>query len=79
LDRRRRPLRGDEVRACWEDAAVPILPEPAVPGLLGLLTDHAQGEMAPEIVPFVPRPVELRPIRASRDPGNTRDWVEVEA
>jgi hypothetical protein len=58
---------------------MPILPEPAVPGLLGLLTDHAPGEPAPGIVPFVPRPVELQPIRASRDPANTRDWVEVEA
>jgi hypothetical protein len=79
LDRRRRPLRGDEVRACWEDATAPVVPEPAVPGLLGLLTDHAHGDPAPEVVPFVPRPAELPAVRANRDPGNARDWVEVEA
>ena len=79
LDRRRRPLRGDEVRACWEDAAASVPAEPAVPGLLGLMTDHAPGEPAPEVVPFVPRPVELPPVRANRDPANVRDWVEVEA
>jgi hypothetical protein len=78
LDRRHQPLRGDEVRACWEDAGAPDRPEPAIPGLLGLLTDEAL-EPDPEVAPFVPRPVELRPVRASRDPSSGRDWVEVEA
>jgi len=79
LDRRREPLRGDEVRACWEDAATPALPDPVIPGLLGLLTEAALADVDPEILVSVPRPIELRPVRAVRDPANTRDWVEVEA
>jgi hypothetical protein len=27
LDRERRPLRGDEIRACWEASIVPVMPE----------------------------------------------------
>src|SRR3954447_7572409 len=38
LDRRREPLQGDEVRACWVDGAVAVPPDPATPGLLDLLT-----------------------------------------
>jgi hypothetical protein len=29
LDRERRPLRGDEIRACWEASAVPVIPDDA--------------------------------------------------
>src|SRR4051794_23845456 len=39
VDRRREPLNGDEVRACWVDGAVPPAPEPSIPGLLDLLTE----------------------------------------
>jgi hypothetical protein len=39
LDRRHEPLRGDEVRACWEDAAAAVEPDPAIPGLLDLLAE----------------------------------------
>jgi hypothetical protein len=79
LDRRREPLRGDEVRACWEDGAAPILPEPAIPGLLDLLTERAMPEPA-AAEPFVPRaPVTPRPIPRSVTPAPSREWVEVEA
>jgi hypothetical protein len=76
LDRRREPLRGDEVRACWEDGATPVVPEPSTPGLLDLLTEQAMPEPAE---PFVSRPIAVRPIPRLRDHGNTRDWVEIEA
>jgi hypothetical protein len=46
LDRQREPLRGDEVRACWEDGAVAVAPDPVTPGLLDLLTVAALGEPA---------------------------------
>ena len=79
LDRRHEPLRGDEVRACWEDGAAPILPEPSIPGLLDLLTERAMPEPA-ALEPFVPRaPVAARPIPRSSNPASSRDWVEVEA
>ncbi len=84
LDRHRLPLAGDEVRACWEDAAAPVVPDPAIPGLLGLLTeatlagDVPPADPGPE-EPFVPRRVELARVRARRDPANIRDWIEVEA
>jgi hypothetical protein len=35
------PLDGDEVRACWEDGAIPLEPDPPIPGLLDLLTERA--------------------------------------
>ena len=41
LDRTHEPLRGDEVRSCWEDGALPLQPEPSIPGLLDLLTERA--------------------------------------
>ena len=83
LDRRREPLRGDEVRACWEDGATPTLPEPSIPGLLDLLTEPAP--------PIRPEPVELQPRSPARPwtrraarlrsitPHGAAGWVEVEA
>lgn len=82
LDRRRQPLRGDEVRACWEDGAVPFPPDPAIPGLLDLLTVGALGEADPEDATALDRP---RPAVRRESPVprlrtvSTRDWVEVEA
>jgi hypothetical protein len=82
LDRKREPLRGDEVRACWEDGALPIAPDPAMPGLLDLLTTARLHEApAATAVP------------GGRDQGGRREdgpvpggerpsrrlWVEVEA
>jgi hypothetical protein len=88
LDRRRLPLAGDEVRACWEDAATPVAPDPAIPGLLDLLTapvaaaepiDPSSVEAAPERTPGGRRGVAATPARRI-EPGSrsTRDWVEVE-
>jgi hypothetical protein len=89
LDRKREPLQGDEVRACWEDGAVPVPPDPVTPGLLDLLTVAAIGG------PPAPDPegtsaaisddeAELRPAARRRGTPNSsasgshRLWVEVE-
>src|SRR6476660_1896094 len=63
LDRKHEPLRGDEVRACWEDGAVPALPDAPAPGLLDLLTERAipgpQATADAEAKPVrLPRPME---------------------
>jgi len=86
LDRGHEPLRGDEVRACWEDGAVPIAPEPSIPGLLDLLSERAMPEVVapvPIASPGATDPIE-RPNPALRLRPTTpvvvrRDWVEVEA
>ena len=89
LDRKRRPLQGDEVRACWEDGAVPVPPDPATPGLLDLLTVAALGEPtaldrdgpSPAFaeVEAEERPAARRPAMTSGTPsGSRRLWVEVE-
>ena len=77
LDRRREPLLGDEVRACWEDGAVPLEPEPSLPGLLDLLTVRALGESPgpEESTPALRR----TPRSADPDAAARRLWVEVEA
>lgn len=79
LDRHRLPLNGDEVRACWEDGAIPAPPDPAMPGLLDLLTVRALGEPlaggadAPEAAGDS---IQRRP--AASRAGTGRLWVEVE-
>jgi hypothetical protein len=81
LDRRRLPLQGDEVRPCWEDGAIPIPPDPAIPGLLDLLTIRALGNADPAGATSLdqPRPPVRResPVPRLRT-GSTRDWVEIE-
>jgi hypothetical protein len=80
LDRRREPLHGDEVRACWEDGAQPAPPDPSIPGLLDLLTVHAQGDPPPSSDP-APAVDPARPIRPTprlRSMSQNRDWVEVD-
>jgi hypothetical protein len=85
LDRRHEPLRGDEVRACWEDGALPVAPEPAIPGLLDLLTERALTEPAPLPQAAAPAidPLEpANPARRLRPASGVvvhREWVEVEA
>ncbi|HET7472374.1 MAG TPA: hypothetical protein VFJ71_04535 [Candidatus Limnocylindrales bacterium] len=84
LDRRRQPLGGDEVRACWEDGAIALPPEPPVPGLLDLLTVHALGDAA--VVPSDPEADAAtpahdrphRPVPRLRSGSPSRDWVEVD-
>jgi hypothetical protein len=88
LDRRREPLNGDEVRACWEDGALPVPPDPMIPGLLDLLTVRALRE--PLEVPGDPSvgavaegdtgPIDWRerPTPRLRSLSPNRDWVEVE-
>ena len=82
LDRHRLPLRGDEVRACWEDGSVPLAPDPEMPGLLDLLTvralatpggadDEAPGEAIDE-------PERRRTAARRAASGSSRLWVEVE-
>ena len=91
LDRRHEPLQGDEVRACWEDGAVPLPPDPMTPGLLDLLTIGRLG------APVEGDGIEAEP-RAAAEPttgaraagrtaprvgaatpsGSRRLWVEVE-
>src|SRR4051812_20967037 len=82
VDRRREPLQGDEVRACWEDGATAVEPEPSIPGLLDLLTDRALPAPVapstwtePDETPSPPAVLRLRP-----NSGKVvrRDWVEVE-
>ena len=78
LDRRRKPLRGDEVRACWEDGTVAAPPDPVTPGLLDLLTPAAIGPQYP-VDEARPRAV-ARPGFEPTDIGRSRRlWVEVEA
>ncbi|HUQ77931.1 MAG TPA: hypothetical protein VM427_03525 [Patescibacteria group bacterium] len=79
LDRHRLPLNGDEVRACWEDGAIPLAPEPAMPGLLDLLTVGALGEPLDGGAESLESagPVGLRRPAAERT-GTGRLWVEVE-
>ena len=84
VDRKHEPLRGDEVRACWEDGAVPILPEAPVPGLLDLLTERALSHEPetddPALAVRLPRPMEPAAARLrSLTPARGRDWIEVEA
>jgi hypothetical protein len=77
LDRRRQPLNGDEVRACWEDGAVPLAPDPVTPGLLDLLTVRALGDPGPG---SSQEEAGTQPI-GRRDRGRMagqRSWVEVE-
>ena len=83
LDRRHEPLRGDEVRACWEDGAAPIPPDPSTPGLLDLLTVRALGELdAPgEETPAARadrEPAREKPVPRLRSVNPNRAWVEVE-
>lgn len=68
------PLRGDEVRTCWEDGAVAVVPDPPIPGRLDLLTVGRIGETPP---PDEPPPAVPRESRAVS--GSGRLWVEVEA
>jgi hypothetical protein len=80
LDRRRQPLHGDEVRACWEDGAVPVAPDPSIPGRLDLLTVQALGDPEP---PADPKPAAddsrpARPVPRLRSINPNRGWVEVE-
>ena len=91
LDRRRLPLVGDEVRACWEDGAVALPPDPVTPGLLdllavGRLADVGSDEIVERDAAAAERagrpdrdaaPAIRRP--AATPSGSRRLWVEVEA
>ena len=89
LDRKREPLQGDEVRACWEDGAVPLPPDPVTPGLLDLLTVAPIGE-PPALPPdraASALPDDEAAVRPAARPaaltnstpsGSRRLWVEVE-
>jgi hypothetical protein len=81
LDRRHQPLNGDEVRACWEDGAMPVPPDPSIPGLLDLLTVRALGDPMPTSDPTPAPEAEARrerPTPRLRSISPNRDWVEVE-
>ena len=78
LDRHRQPLEGDEVRACWEDGAIPLEPEPSIPGLLDLLTERALPVMTSEEGVEAEGARPARPVRRLRSTTVSRDWVEVE-
>jgi hypothetical protein len=85
LDRRREPLQGDEVRACWVDGAVPAPADPVTPGLLDLLTVallHQPPVDEPESASGVASGAErssARPAATAGDRASHRLWVEVEA
>jgi hypothetical protein len=89
LDRHRLPLNGDEVRACWADGAIPVPPDPAMPGLLDLLTVRALGHPDAEEVAARDRGEaeaeadsgagRRRSGAARTVSGSNRLWVEVEA
>ena len=84
--RDRQPLRGDEVRPCWVDGAVPLPPEPSIPGLLDLLTERmlpmvagaepSEDAAALDVERLPSRPA--RPVQRLRSMTPTRDWVELE-
>jgi hypothetical protein len=79
LDRRRLPLLGDEVRACWEDSATQAPADPVTPGLLDLLTTGMIPETrTAETAPDVPADGRV-PRDPARDGRNQRTWVEIEA
>jgi hypothetical protein len=79
LDRRRQPLEGDEVRACWEDAAIPREPEPSIPGLLDLLTERSLPVIVGDEAVQGDESPRARPVHRLRSTTVTREWVEVEA
>ena len=81
LDRHRLPLNGDEVRSCWEDGAVPIPPDPAMPGLLDLLTVRALGSSVEDAASDDPQadPERRGPVSPRTASGSQRLWVEVKA
>jgi hypothetical protein len=78
LDRRRTPLQGDEVRACWEDGAVATPADPVTPGLLDLLT---VGRLGGQPLGDADEPGSPPGPRLAVAPsgGGRRLWVEVEA
>ena len=75
LDRKRLPLRGDEIRVCWEDARGAAQPQP---------TDDAS-DWLPDPEPVEPPPDApvalpvLAPTGGHAVSGSARLWVEVEA
>jgi hypothetical protein len=77
LDRKREPLVGDEVRACWVDGAVPAPLDPAIPGLLDLLTVAALAHPPADDRELAG--ADRRPQRPADDRPSRRLWVEVEA
>ena len=80
LDRRRQPLEGDDVRACWEDGAIPREPEPSIPGLLDLLTERALPVVvSDDAVHGDDESRRARPVHRLRSTTVTLEWVEVEA
>jgi hypothetical protein len=79
LDRHREPLEGDEVRACWEDGAIPMEPEPSTPGLLDLLTERALPVIVSEDTVHGDEPRRVRPVHRLRSTTVSREWVEIEA
>jgi hypothetical protein len=78
LDKRRGPLNGDEVRACWADGALAMPPDPVTPGLLDLLTVRALGEL-PDVDGAEPTAAPSRRTAPASASGSHRLWVEVEA
>jgi hypothetical protein len=80
LDRKREPLQGDEVRACWVDGALPAPRDPVTPGLLDLLTVAALGDPPATDPDGSEAPAPQRPAIATASfSGSRRLWVEVEA
>jgi hypothetical protein len=77
LDRRRQPLQGDEVRACWTDGAVGLTPDPVTPGLLDLLTVTALGG-SPDSVEAPPSERAAARFATNAGSGSRRLWVELE-
>jgi hypothetical protein len=59
---------GDEVRACWEDAAIPIEPDPPIPGLLDLLSERALPMAQPAPATSPSAAASTRPDPAPEDP-----------
>lgn len=63
------------MRACWEDGATPLPPDPVTPGLLDLLTVRGLGEPRDGQLTQLPRAAAIpRPARE----GSRRLWVELE-
>jgi hypothetical protein len=80
LDRERRPLRGDEIRACWEASTVPIEVAPTPVEHRATTPLHVVEDRTPvrklEFVEVGPAPAAPRRRRPAAGPGSAAAALE---